>query len=211
MTILRLLDRTDVLAGDSLRWIRPPAVELRAAALASVGERLPFADASFDTAVAIHALEAVPDRSWALTELRRILRCDGRLVVAVWGRLEDNPALSALGDSLRRRGGVRAEAAVGWLSSLSEPDDLRALLAGTDFVHVHVTQQRGDVELATVSELRRWLLDRFPIGAAIRALPQKAREDVATDLLRTFARSSLGGPMHRIPYTRDVHTAVVRT
>ena len=182
-------------------------VEIAGAKLATPGDRLPFDEASFDAAVAIHSLEATSDRAWALSELRRILRSDGRLMLAVWGPLEGNPALSALGDSLRRRGGVRAEAAVLWLSSLSQPEDIRALLRVSDFDHLQVIRQRGEMELSSVRDLHRWLLDRFPIGAAIRALPTNAREEVVSDLLRVHEGLALEGSAGRVPFTRDVHVA----
>ena len=208
--ILRVVDRADLDPRPIARQregTNPMVVEVDGAMLATPGDRLPFGEASFDAVVSIHSLEAVPDRSWALTELRRILPSDGRLVLAVWGPLESNPALSALGDSLRRHGGVRAEAAVLWLSSLSQPDDLRALLRVSDFDHLQVTRQRGDMGLSSVRDLHRWLLDRFPIGAAIRALPTNAREEVVSDLHRVHEGLALEGSASRVPYTRDVHIA----
>ncbi len=207
--ILRLLDRAaNGVADDSLERIGDPvAVELSAAALASPGDRLPFLDASFAAAVSIHSLEATSDRAWALSELRRILPAGGRLLVAVWGPLEENPALAVLGDSLRRRGGVRAEAAVRWLASLSHADDMRALLRVAGFVHVGVTRQRRTAAMSAITDPFGWLLDRYPVGAAIRGLPPAAREEVMSDLRSALEGSALEGSARRVPYTRDVHVA----
>ena len=49
-------------------------------------ESLPFADASFDVAVANHMLYHVPDRPKALAELRRVLRPSGALLAATNGQ-----------------------------------------------------------------------------------------------------------------------------
>jgi ubiquinone/menaquinone biosynthesis C-methylase UbiE len=49
-------------------------------------ENLPFADASFDVAVANHMLYHVPDRPKALGELRRVLRPNGALLAATNGQ-----------------------------------------------------------------------------------------------------------------------------
>ncbi|MGE0802556.1 MAG: class I SAM-dependent methyltransferase [Lautropia sp.] len=46
-------------------------------------QRLPFADASFDTVVHSDTLEHVPDPAQALSETRRVLRPDGALVFTV--------------------------------------------------------------------------------------------------------------------------------
>jgi ubiquinone/menaquinone biosynthesis C-methylase UbiE len=42
--------------------------------------QLPFPDAGFDAAVAVHIFHLIPDWQQALTELRRVLKPDGRLI-----------------------------------------------------------------------------------------------------------------------------------
>jgi SAM-dependent methyltransferase len=178
-------------------------VQVSRATLGRPGGRLPFADSSFDVAVAHHTLEALSDRGWALSELRRVLTTGGRLAVEVWGPLDANPAFSVLADSLQRRAGARAVAAVHWLSSLSQPDDLRALLGVASFEHLTVTRQRTVVMVPSVAHLFEWLLGTFPIGAAIKTLPVEEREGVASDLAH-----GLGRLTHGIAFTADVHAAL---
>jgi SAM-dependent methyltransferase len=205
--VLRLVDRGD--AVRSRRRARPGGararvVQVHGESLASPGGRLPFSDGSFDSAISIHALETVSERGWALSELNRVLASNGKLVVAVWGPLEGNPMFSVLAESLRRRGGVRAEAAVHWLSSLSQPDDVRALLGVAGFGDLRMTRRRGLTRVASARELQSWLLGRFPIDAVIRSLPRDEGEAVASDVGRALRRWRTG-----VPYTTDVHTATV--
>jgi ubiquinone/menaquinone biosynthesis C-methylase UbiE len=56
-----------------------PAARARTDAALLVGDaqRLPFVDASFDCALAMHMLYHVPDRDLAISEFRRVLRSDG--------------------------------------------------------------------------------------------------------------------------------------
>ncbi len=49
-------------------------------------QSIPFVDASFDAVAANHMLYHVPDRAKALSEIRRILRSNGRLYAATNGR-----------------------------------------------------------------------------------------------------------------------------
>jgi SAM-dependent methyltransferase len=44
---------------------------------------LPFADASFDTVTIVAALNHIPNREEVLTECRRLLKSDGRIVVTM--------------------------------------------------------------------------------------------------------------------------------
>lgn len=57
---------------------------------------------------------------------------------------------------------------------------------------------------ASAQELERWLLNRFPIGAALRSLPRDDGEAVASDVMWALRRWRTG-----IPFTTDVHTAIV--
>jgi ubiquinone/menaquinone biosynthesis C-methylase UbiE len=56
---------------------------------------LDFPDGSFDTAVAILVLSAVPDHHQAIREIKRVLRADGRLLVLDHGRSTIRPVVWA--------------------------------------------------------------------------------------------------------------------
>lgn len=56
------------------------ALGVRAALVQADAERLPFADAAFDTIVVTFTLCTIPDPLAALRALRRVLRSDGRLL-----------------------------------------------------------------------------------------------------------------------------------
>jgi SAM-dependent methyltransferase len=52
--------------------------------------QLPFDDASFDVVACQFGVMFFPDKAGAFAEVRRVLRPGGRLVFAVWDRIEDN-------------------------------------------------------------------------------------------------------------------------
>jgi len=77
-----LTDLSEGMVAEERGALTPPAFTC---AVADV-EALPFADGSFDLAIANHMLYHVPDRPKALSELRRVLRPGGALIAATNGQ-----------------------------------------------------------------------------------------------------------------------------
>jgi ubiquinone/menaquinone biosynthesis C-methylase UbiE len=61
-------------------------------------QAIPFADASLDVIIANHMLYHVPDRPKALSEMRRVLKPDGRLYASTLGE----QSMREIGDWMRR-------------------------------------------------------------------------------------------------------------
>jgi ubiquinone/menaquinone biosynthesis C-methylase UbiE len=71
----------------AMRRIRDAGVEVQLMGLSA--EKLPAADASFDTVVTTYTLCTVPDPVAALTEMRRVLVPGGKLLFSEHGRAPD--------------------------------------------------------------------------------------------------------------------------
>ena len=78
-----------------------PAVDWRR----GTAESLPFDAGSFDAVVSQFGLMFFTDRAQAVREMMRVLTPGGRLAVAVWDSLENNPAYAAEVDLLTRLAG----------------------------------------------------------------------------------------------------------
>ena len=76
--------------GVSLEWQESNALAM------------PFADAYFDALLCQQGLQVFPDRPAALREMHRALVPGGRLILSVWGSLEQCPGYAALVGALER-------------------------------------------------------------------------------------------------------------
>jgi SAM-dependent methyltransferase len=101
---------------------------------------LPFEAASFDAALCLQGLQYFPDKKRALAEMHRVLRPNGRLVIAVWTDMQENKGHWAMISALERRnidaGDMRKPFA------LSDPAGLRALAEEAGFGQVNVQVAR---------------------------------------------------------------------
>lgn len=67
---------------------------------------LPFASATFDTVSIVAALNHMPNRACVLSEVRRVLRADGRLLVTMIGPLTGKVAHTLFRHDEDERGGM---------------------------------------------------------------------------------------------------------
>ena len=105
-------------------------------------DRLPVADASYDVAVCQQGLQFFPDRAGALTEMRRALRPNGRIGIAVWSTIEETPVLAALEAAIREvLGDQLADKYRGGPWGMPRGEDIGVLLEAAGFTAVRVTHR----------------------------------------------------------------------
>jgi SAM-dependent methyltransferase len=115
-------------AGASIEWREGDALELD------------FADGSFDVGFCHHGLQFFADQERALREMRRVLRKEGRLGVAVWQGLERFELFNAMTEvELRHLGALgMAYEDLAQPFLFGDPEWLRGLLAGAAYVNVRI-------------------------------------------------------------------------
>jgi SAM-dependent methyltransferase len=115
-----------LLPGVSLAWQEGNALAM------------PFADASFDALLCQQGLQFFPDRPTALREMHRVLVPGGRLVLSVWGPLEQCPGYAALVGALEHHLGTVAASVMRAPFALGVAPEVQSLLAGELFHEVHL-------------------------------------------------------------------------
>ena len=162
---------------------------------------LPFETGSVDRVTCHQGLQFFPDRSAALAEIRRVLAPGGRLAVATWGRIDDNPWPDALSSSIGELGGDDAGAGMAIVCALGDPSELGSLLSNAGFEEVTVHEQsriamHGDVRAAVAGQLAalpsRSAIDDFTHGqrAALVDLMCELLDDHVDDTGRLSVMST---------------------
>jgi SAM-dependent methyltransferase len=126
-------------------------------------EALPFDDGSFDAAVCQFGLMFFSDKERALTEMWRVLRPGGCLVVSLWGSLEDAPGYARMTSLLSRLFGDSIADLLRAPYSLGDPEALRSLLVNSGVTEPHVERVAGEARFPSIRawvecDVRGWTL-----------------------------------------------------
>jgi ubiquinone/menaquinone biosynthesis C-methylase UbiE len=121
-------------AGAPIQWIEGDAVSL------------PFSDGAFDVVLCQQGLQFFSDRAAATREMRRALLRRGRAVVSVWGELSQHPLYQALFEATAHQLEVPLPS-VAVSFSLSDPEELRTLLADAGFSGIEITSRSLEIHL----------------------------------------------------------------
>jgi SAM-dependent methyltransferase len=116
-------------------------------------ESLPFADGSFDVVTCQFGAMFFPDRMGALCEMRRVLAPGGRLALTTWGPLDKNLGNAAMAQAWQERVGPEQANKLNPPHSLSDPAELRGLLAAAGFAQIDVQRQPGRARFSSPQAL----------------------------------------------------------
>ncbi|HYI52284.1 MAG TPA: class I SAM-dependent methyltransferase [Microbacterium sp.] len=168
--------------GLAIEWHAGPA------------ERLPFPDDSFDLVLCQFGLMFFADRLAALSEMHRVLKSDGRVVLSVWQSLDRHPFSQTLHDASSRRLG---KSSVGAVFSLGDPDELRRLLTEAGFQDVEIEPLSITARSSNPPEFLAWEIDVDPAETpALQDLDGESRQAILATLheeMQTALREVMQG------------------
>jgi ubiquinone/menaquinone biosynthesis C-methylase UbiE len=160
-----------------IEWVEGNALEM------------PLPDGTFDVVLCQQGAQFFPDKVKAFKEAHRVLAKGGRLIVSVWGPMEQSPAVAALQRAVEHHTPEYA----GFLPmafGLSDTEELRGYLDMAGFADVSVRPDTLNVRFASIEEYLNTYLGSTPLGGIISALPQERRAALGAEVaesLRDFA------------------------
>jgi ubiquinone/menaquinone biosynthesis C-methylase UbiE len=140
----------------------------------SPAEELQFPDGSFDLVVCQFGLMFFTDRHKALTEMYRVLRTGGRVVVSVWQGLDRHPFYQILHDVSKQHLGKSSVQAV---FSLGDSDELGRLLTEAGFQQVEIEPASMTARFSNPEAFLAWEIDVDPAETpALQHLDAQAQQ-----------------------------------
>ncbi len=144
--------------------------------------QLPFDDQSFDAVISSFMLMFVSDPERALSEMQRVLRPGGRLVISVWQGLENNVVYRDLVEATREVAGDDSADSMAWPFTMGQAGRLEGIFKSVGMRGVAISEHDGtatfpSVEDFVATEIQAWLLadsvDVDQINAMVKLLRTK--------------------------------------
>jgi SAM-dependent methyltransferase len=169
---------------------------------------LPFGDGSFDAVVCNFGMMHLPDQPRALSEINRVLRPDGRFVMATWVGPEASPAFGAVFGAIKTHADFSAAPPQPDLFQFARPTTAQEMMVGAGLrmtAHEVVTPAW---ELASPGELFEIFLTAT-VGASmlIKSQRQEVVEAIRDQITATVAKNHADDKGYRVPVPVAVITA----
>lgn len=138
---------------------KAPNIEWRKAS----AENLPFEDNSFEKVVSQFGLMFFEDRIKALKEMRRVLKPDGILAVAVWDSLENSPGYAKMTEILKNLFGDQTAATLEAPFVLGDKNILSELFAEAGMEEAKIKTETGTARFPSIAswvhtDIKGWTL-----------------------------------------------------
>lgn len=140
------------------------------------GERLPFDDGEFDLVICQQGLQFFPDRTTALGEMRRVLKENGRVAVAVWAQIDQCPYFEAIYHALRDTVPPEIAETIAKPFSFPHRQALAAELRAAGFCDVQVETVSRPLIFEEGPDHAIDALEGQPVGPMLAQLPQAQRD-----------------------------------
>lgn len=158
-------------------------------------------DESFDVVTCQQGLQFFPDRVEALKEMRRALKPDGLLALAVWGSLDQCPLWGAIHQALQATLSTETADMMKAPFSLNDPDELRSLCeeAGLSKIDIQghtlpLTFEEGTNQVARC-------IEATPISSQ---MPEDKKEPFARDLAGRLENYMEGNAVHATAFSHII-------
>ncbi len=149
-------------------------------------DAIPFGDDSFDAATCQQGLQFFPNRQLALTQIRRVVKPGGTVVIACWCDPHQG-GIGAVARALTKHAGEDVGAMMMAPFVINRESDLQALLEEVGFADVAVERETIEARFPDPGRFGERVISAGPIATRFMEQPEDVRAAIEADITQDIA------------------------
>jgi ubiquinone/menaquinone biosynthesis C-methylase UbiE len=186
------IDFSPVFVDEAKRRNSDPRITIQQADACA----LPFADASFDRALALLVLHFIPETSKALAEMRRVVRPGGVVAAAVWDHYGGMPGMRMMVDTVATRNDAGRELRGRYcFQPMMQPGEMKQAFLDQDLIDVVETEMMIRMDYQNFDDFWAPIASgEGPLGKYILSLEATERERTTEAVRDAYQAGRPDGP-----------------
>ncbi len=149
-------------------------------------DAIPFGDDEFDAATCQQGLQFFPNRQLALTQIRRVVKPGGKVVVACWCDPHQG-GIGAIARALTKHAGDEVGEMMLAPFVINREGDLQGLMEEVGFSDVSVVRETIEARYTNPDEFAERVIMAGPIAARFQEEPQDVRLAITAEVTQDVA------------------------
>ena len=179
----------------SLPAVQGAPIEWREAS----ARQLPLADHSIDAVLCAQTVQFLKEKELGLSEMRRIVKPDGRVAVSLWCNIEDNPYFYTLVEAVAKHVGPETSAGLKSAFALSDANEIYSLLEEAGFGQIDMSVTQLDLSLPKLTEFVPRHISATPMSAGFNRASEEVQQIVVKNVTEKLSRYETDGHV-QIPF-----------
>jgi SAM-dependent methyltransferase len=173
--------------GAAIEWVEKSIYEL------------PLIDKSVDAAICAQTLQFLKYRLLALSEIRRVLKPEGRIALSLWRPMQENPYFHALVEAIAKHIDAGTAEGLNAAFSLSGGDEVTALLKDAGYQKIKLADRQIDLDLPALASFIPGYIHTTPMWEGFRTATPKMQKAVVQGVTRRL-KSYVVDSQVRVPF-----------
>jgi ubiquinone/menaquinone biosynthesis C-methylase UbiE len=188
-------NRSMIAIAKSLPAVQGSPIEWREADVA----QLPLVESCIDVVLCAQMLQFVQEKQASLSEMRRVLCVNGRVVLSLWCHIAENPYFEVLVSAVDRY--IGSETAVGLQSAFSLTDEnvVYGLLQDAGFSQIEMNVTQLDLPFSDLAEFVPRHISATPMIAGFERASENVQQTVIQEVVDAMSQYRANG-RYQIPF-----------
>lgn len=161
--------------------------------------QLPLNDESVDVVLCAQTLQFLPEKQVSLSEMRRVVKNNGRFALSLWCDIAESPYFDALVAAISQHIGEGTSAGLKSAFAFSDEDEIHTLLEQVGFGEITLSVAQLDLPLTDLEEFVPRHISATPMSAGFNQADESVQRQIIQEITDKLAPYRVNGHV-QVPF-----------